>query len=253
MFGGSADSSYAGFLGPFSLPNSINDRITLIEGPPFPFDLRKVAQGFRHVSFKTIFRATKIQIATNGTTAISAGVKRSASDTLTSFRERPSAQSASAVVTPSMPPAEPTTPKPATIPALVPSPIIYQNQYGQRLDVPLTIDKEYLKNLYEKNLRLCNHYYLKGYCPHGANCEFDHSKLLSQMQIDTFRHKARTSNCRKPFCQDPLCCLGHMCPRDSSCTISQCKFLPEMHNIDVTQVYQYNTETQERNRMSMTA
>ncbi|KIW50044.1 hypothetical protein, variant [Exophiala xenobiotica] len=238
MFGGSADSSYAGFLGPYTLPGTINDRITMIEGSPFPYDLRKVAQGFQQVSLETIFRATKIQVA-NGSQVV-AGVKRPAAESLMPSRER------QAPVT-SLTSSDGKSRQAAL--SLTPSPVIYQNQYGQRLDIPLHPDKDYLKFLYEKNSRLCNNFYLRGHCPYGANCEWDHSQKLSQAQLDTFRYKARTSNCRNPFCTDPTCCLGHMCPRGNTCNIAQCKFLPEMHNIDVSHVFQYNTETKERKEL----
>lgn len=247
MFGGSADNSYAGFLSPFSLPNSINDRITLVEGPPFPYDLRKVAQGFRHTAFRGIFRTTKIQAIPNGVQFV--GSKRPATEVLTSHRERQAPQATSTVATP---PKQQSIQQPQRAQPTVfkPPPYIYQNQYGQRLDVPLDYDKDYLKELYTKNTRLCNNYYLKGHCPFGDKCEWDHSQHLTQRQLDTFRHKARSSSCRNPFCQDPACCLGHMCPRGASCDISVCKFLPEMHNIDCREVYQVNPTTGERKRIS---
>ncbi|EXJ92477.1 hypothetical protein A1O3_01028 [Capronia epimyces CBS 606.96] len=248
MFGGSADNSYAGFLSPLSLPNSINDRITLLEGPPFPYDLRKVAQGFRQTAFRGIFRTVKIQTIPNGVPLV--GSKRPATDVLTSMRERPTPQAKSAVITPPKPQLGQQPQQPPTS-VFTPPSYIYQNQYGQRLDVPLNIDKEYMKELYSKNTRLCNNYYLKGHCPFGDKCEWDHSQHLTQRQLDTFRHKARTSSCRNPFCQDPACCLGHMCPRGASCDISLCKFLPEMHNIDCREVYQYNPEKGERKRVLM--
>lgn len=250
MFGGSADNSYAGFLRPLSLPDSrVNDRITMIEGPPFAADLRKVAQGFRQVSFRTIFRSTKIEVVPNGI-HVAAGVKRPASEALTSLRDRQTAKADTAVVArPKSTDANATHSNPASNPTLAPSPIIFQNQYGQRLDAPLTIDKNYLQQLYNGHSRLCNNFYLRGYCPYGAACEWDHSLKLNQLQLDTFRQKARTSNCRNPFCVDPACCLGHMCPRGESCNISQCKFLPEMHNIDVSKIFQYNTETGEKKEL----
>ncbi|EXJ85597.1 hypothetical protein A1O1_05963 [Capronia coronata CBS 617.96] len=248
IFGGSADNSYAGFLSPYSLPNAINDRITLLEGPPFPYDLRKVAQGFRQVAFRGIFRTTKIQTMPNGGQVV--GTKRPAADALASTRARPPPQSTSAGATPPKQQASQLSQQAQKGP-FTPPPYIYQNQYGQRLDVPLDIDKEYLKELYTKNTRLCNNFYLKGYCQFGDKCEWDHTQHLTQRQLDTFRHKARTSSCRNPFCQDPTCCLGHMCPRGPSCDISICKFLPEMHNIDCREVYRFNPETGERKRIEM--
>lgn len=186
----------------------------------------------------------------NGAPLATAGVKRPAPEALTSLRERPSPKAPAGVLTPPKPPPAPNGPQPSAT-SFAPSPIIYQNQYGQRLDVPLNIDRDYLQHLYDKNSRLCNNFYLKGFCPYGTNCEWDHTQHLTQLQLDTFRHKARTSNCRNPFCQDPQCCLGHMCPRDKTCNIPSCKFLPEMHNIDVSQVYEFNTETNERKRIAM--
>ncbi|EHY54563.1 hypothetical protein HRR83_004316 [Exophiala dermatitidis] len=251
MFGGSADNSYAGFLSPFSLPGAINDRITLLEGPPFPYELRKVAQGFFHTGFRGIFRTTKIQTIPNSGQVI--GAKRPATDALTSFRERPAPNSTSAAVTPpkAQPNQQPQQAAQTPPTSFTPPPFVFQNQYGQRLDVPLDVDKDYLKELYTKNTRLCNNFYLRGHCPFGDKCEWDHSQHLTKRQLDTFRHKARSSSCRDPFCQDPACCLGHMCPRGASCDISICKFLPEQHNIDCAEVYQYYPETKERKRILM--
>ncbi|KIW15332.1 hypothetical protein PV08_05378 [Exophiala spinifera] len=236
FFGGSADNSYAGFLSPYTLPGGINDRVTLVEGPPFAYDLRKVAQGFDRVSLTTVFRTAKIQVV-NGTQAV-AGIKRPAPASYGSGRPTPSSASTPADNRSSSPPTTPNV-----------SPIIYQNQYGQRLDIPLSYDKEYLKLLYDKNSKLCNNFYLRGNCPFGSSCAWDHSQKLSQTQLDTLRYKARTSNCRNPFCTDPTCCLGHMCPRGNACSLPNCKFLPEMHNIDVSRLYEYNTETQEKKEL----
>lgn len=185
------------------------------------------------MALTTVFRTTKIQVI-NGTQTV-AGVKRPASASYSSGR--PTAST----------PADKKSSQPTTVPA--PSPIIYQNQYGQRLDTPLNFDKDYLKLLYEKNSRLCNNFYLRGHCPYGSSCAWEHTQKLNQTQLDTMRYKARTSNCRNPFCTDPACCLGHMCPRRSACNNAQCKFLPEMHNIDVSHVYEYNTETQEKKEL----
>ena len=249
VFGGSADSSYAGFLTPFATPNSVNDRITLLEGPPFPHELKKVAQGFQQTSFPAIFRISKLQVVPNGA-AISIGSKRPAVEPLAGARDRTNTPFTSAASLPARTYSVPTTQKTLT-PQSALSPIIYQNQYGQRLDPPLNFDKQYLKHLYEYNSKLCNNFYLKAYCPYGTNCEWDHSQLLTQMQLDTLRHKARTSNCRNAFCIDPQCPLGHMCPRNGSCNISLCKFLPEMHQIDTSQVFEFNTVTNEKKRVEV--
>ncbi len=142
--------------------------------------------------------------------------------------------------------------QPSMVPPNPPS-IIFQNQYGQRLDPPLNYDREYLQDLYKYNAKLCNNFYLKGRCVYGAACEWGHSEILNQLQLDTLRHKARTSACRNAFCTDAQCPLGHMCPRNGSCSISQCKFLPEMHHIETSQVFEYNTVTGDKKALSVSA
>jgi hypothetical protein len=122
-----------------------------------------------------------------------------------------------------------------------PSTILYQNKYGQRLDPPLTYSRDFLATLFSHKSKLCNNFYLKGHCPYGSSCSWDHSEHLDKIELDTLRHKARTSSCRDPFCRDPLCSLGHMCPRGDRCQISVCKFLPEMHNIEMGEVWEVDT------------
>ncbi|KEF57979.1 uncharacterized protein A1O9_05902 [Exophiala aquamarina CBS 119918] len=245
LFAGSADSGYAGFLGPYSSPNGVNEKITLIEGPPFPFDLKRVARGFQHTTFPTVFRSSKIHVSPS-TPSATMRTKRAGPE-LTSNRERPT------LVVAGTGSNTPSTPRQSATPFLslvAPAPLVYQNKFGQRIDPPLNIDKDYLQFLYQ-HLKLCNNFYLKGYCPYGSNCEFDHSKALTSVELDTFRYKARTSSCRTSFCQDPTCCLGHTCPRGENCTISMCKFAPEMHNPDVSDLYQFDPATNQRQHITM--
>lgn len=240
LFAGSADGGYAGFLGPFSSPNDVNKKITLIEGPPFPFDLKSVSKGFLHTTFPTVFRSSKINMSPS-TPSATMKTKRAGPE-LTSNRDRPTPVSAGTGIN------NPTTPQPSIATFLLPDfspPPIYQNKYGQRIDWPLKIDKDYLQYLYQ-HLKLCNNFYLKGYCPYGSNCEFDHSKALTPLQLDTFRYKARSFSCRSSFCQDPICCLGHICPRGNKCTIGMCKFRPEMHNPYISEVYQFDPVSNQR-------
>lgn len=243
LFAGSADSGYAGFLSQFSSPKKMNEKATLIEGPSFPFDLKRVAKCFRHTTFPTVFRSSKIHVSA-GVTPVLTRAKRSGPE-LISNRERPSPSTVrTGIMTPPTPQA---SSAPVSTP-LSPSLPIYQNKFGQRIDAPLDIDKDYMQHLYQ-HLRLCNNFYLKGYCPHGKNCEFDHSHTLTPLQLDTFRYKARSSSCRTSFCQDPTCCLGHLCPRGDNCTISQCKFAPEMHSPDTSDLYMFDPASNTRQHM----
>lgn len=208
-------------------------------------------------SFPQIFRPNKIVVSNltvSSGNITTAGVKRPAPDPAIVVRDRPSPPIAT--------PSSANTPRPAApngagqsisnvSPIQRPSRVIYQNRYGQRLDPPVPCDKDYLNVLYTSKTRLCNNHYLKGYCQYGNNCVWDHSEVLTPLQLDTLRNKARTSACRDPFCKDPDCTLGHMCPRGATCDIPRCKFLPEMHQIDLSEVYQFNVDTGQKQKVTV--
>jgi hypothetical protein len=56
IFCGSADNGYARVLGPYYGSNYIS----LIEGPPFPRELRDLATAFKTTSFPSVFRSKKL-------------------------------------------------------------------------------------------------------------------------------------------------------------------------------------------------
>ena len=247
IFGGS-DNGYAGFLEQFAIVDSVNERITLLREAHVPFWLARTMEQFRSARLQEVFRPSKLPtIPSNGTPIT--GTKRPLADPIPPPPRRPSP--------PEYNPARPLIPgvngaaqvRPAPSPVTDPNDThhsVYVNRYGQRLDVPVEYDRDYLQVLFERKSRLCNNFYLKSHCPFGNSCQWDHSAHLNQRQLDTLRHKARTSACRNPFCRDPECSLGHMCPRGNSCNVGQCKFLPEMHRMDTSEVYLLNTATDAR-------
>ncbi|RMZ75557.1 hypothetical protein DV737_g5238, partial [Chaetothyriales sp. CBS 132003] len=264
IFGG-CDNGYGELLQTLMPVSGTNERITILEGPLIPSHAQTVIKSFRAVQIRDVFRSAKITTTTNGSSHI--GVKRPAPETVVQIHRRPR----------SLPPADeydPTSPSLLLLPStevgssateaessapLPPRPpatstaehgintsVLYQNKYNQRVDSPLRYDKDFLGVLFNLKTKLCNNYYLKGHCSYGENCSWDHSERLNALQLDTLRHKARTSACRDPFCLDAECTLGHMCPRGERCAITMCKYLPEMHTVDVTEVYEYNPVTQQR-------
>ena len=255
VFGG-ADSGYAGFLNTFINVSGNNDRITFLDGPLTPHHLQRISKAFRNVTFRDLFRPAKIVVnSTNGT--LVNGTKRPAPEPLEQPYRRPRSPHSIDEYDPTSPAMIPPWAGPHLLPASLPPPItpgtirpfpaiIYQNMYGQRLDPPVKYDKDFLGVLFSSKKKLCNNFYLKGHCTYGDSCSWDHSERLSELQLDTLRHKARTSACREPFCKDPDCTLGHMCPRGDKCNISLCKYLPEMHSIDMRQVFEYSPATQSR-------
>lgn len=253
VFGGS-DNGYAGFLDQYASLDGINERVTLLHEPHVPFWLAKTMKQFRSTALQNVFRPSKIPtLPSNG--ASPASTKRPLADPVPPPQRRPSppryngtrsevpgvSGAGMASVAPEAPP-----PPPPVINTYDARHIVYVNRYGQRLDISVEYDRDYLQVLFDHKSRLCNNFYLKSHCPFGSNCQWDHSVHLNQRQLDTLRHKARTSACRSPFCRDPECSLGHMCPRGNTCNISVCKFLPEMHSVDTSEVYLLNTATDAR-------
>ena len=247
IFGGS-DNGYAGFLSQFANVSGVNARVTVLHEAHVPFWLGKAMKQFRSTTFQNVFRSSKLPtIPNNGINVV--GTKRPLPDPVSPPHRRPSPPrhysagsggrggSRSGPSTPS---------PPSTFHTYDESPSVYINRYGQRLDSPIQYDLDFLQVLFEHTSRLCNNFYLKSYCSFGNNCQWDHSERLNQVQLDTLRHKARTSACRSPFCRDPECVLGHTCLRGRFCNVNQCKFLPEMHSIEMGEVYMLNTVTDEK-------
>ena len=245
IFGGSGDSGYAGFLNTFAHSADINKNVTLLEGVPFAWDLKRTASKFLTAKFDSIFRTSKIVapasqslaspvqgaftiksvsssedvkmpgllsdtqkheliVASNGTQMPSnpqtsngtqlAGTKRSAAQMsdppppIEGVRSRPapapfasyeytptyrSPTSTSSGYTPTYQP--PPSNSSGYSPTYRPPPVsrtIFQNKYGQRLDLPMECDKDFFKVLYSEKSKLCNNYYLKGNCPFGPTCQW---------------------------------------------------------------------------------
>lgn len=254
IFGGS-DNGYAGFLDDYANVAGTNERITVLNVSHIPFQLARTMKQFQSTSLLDVFRPSKIEThQTNGT--VRAGTKRPLADPNPTPQRRPSPPRYQGTLS-SIPGANAMPPLQLQQPPVQPMPPpavntdnphhqVYINRYGQRLDLPVEWDNEYLHELFRYKSKLCNNFYLKSYCPFGDKCQWDHSERLNQIQLDTLRHKARTSACRNPFCRDADCTLGHMCPRGSTCNISMCKFLPEMHNIEMREVYLLDTATDSR-------
>ncbi|KPI44669.1 uncharacterized protein AB675_8399 [Cyphellophora attinorum] len=133
-----------------------------------------------------------------------------------------------------------------------PPQVAFVNQYDQRLDLPVTFDRQFLRYLFIEKPKLCNNHYLRGFCGYGNNCKWDHSVDLSPMEINSLRQKARTSACCDPHCIDAACTLGHECRRPSGqCRMEDCKFLPEQHDLVVEEVFEVDPKTMTRRKSSI--
>ncbi|KFA66940.1 hypothetical protein S40285_05734 [Stachybotrys chlorohalonatus IBT 40285] len=219
LFGGTADNGYARLLGPYAEDEEIRGRITLLEGPPFAYELADIKDKFHTASFKNVFRSGKLL---NSKRRVSFLANPSAI---------PSGGYASAVAKSliSKPPSA-TQQGSTTSRAVIPTQLL-RNNLGQRVDAPLTyLQKDFI---ILKNRKLCNHFHLLGKCPFletNGKCQHYHGERVSISQAAALRAVARQSPCQRRLnCSDPDCIFGHRCTRDN-CVPGDCKFHSTMHH-----------------------
>lgn len=114
---------------------------------------------------------------------------------------------------------------------------ILLNAAGQRVDAKLPQPPPEAWNSWDHKIkkakmRYCRIYHLQpGGCKGG--CGYSHGPL-SEEEILVLRHHLRHEPCNIGLpCRVATCFYGHNC----SCGTQFCKFLPEMHNVDVTTVH----------------
>ncbi|KAK6004966.1 hypothetical protein QM012_007745 [Aureobasidium pullulans] len=124
---------------------------------------------------------------------------------------------------------------------------IRRNRKGQRIDPPTPeFKKDEVNRL--KKLKLCNAHHLRRNCPYpDGKCEHDHFYKCNMRELETLKLVARMSACiHGSECSDAGCIYGHRCPfpesresgsKEKPCINGEnCRFPPEMHNMDVTAV-----------------
>lgn len=264
IFGGS-DSGYAPFLDTFAKPEHVNKRVSILKPSHMPGAMHRTLSQFLTVDLAEIFRASKIVTSRPGPDARSpVGVKRPASDSIVPPVRKPptpiyhglASHAQKMTLDHAEQKADPQSQyrpeNPFVMEEVPPRQVYFVNQYGQRLDQSLQYDQQYLRFLFTKKARLCNNHYLRGYCQYGMGCTWDHSEDLTPLQLDTLRHKARTSACRDPYCTDVYCTLGHICPRSAAdCAMEACKFVPAQHDVPCSQVFEVDAATGERRQVSV--
>ncbi|KAH7021582.1 uncharacterized protein B0I36DRAFT_394271 [Microdochium trichocladiopsis] len=60
IFGGTADDGYARLLGPHAEDDAVRGRVTLLEGPPFAYELAGIKDKYRPISLENVFRSQKL-------------------------------------------------------------------------------------------------------------------------------------------------------------------------------------------------
>lgn len=244
IFGGPADNGYARLLSPYSGDAAVSKRITMVEGPPFAFELRSLAEKFQTTSFTSIFRKTKLptrKVSFSETPPTSPALTYASAAAVTgnsasngSKSPRMSPVPAGAVLAPLTSPPVQLEQHQYQYPyqhqkkqLMMP---VYQNNKGERVDMPLKPVEGIIKLL--KQRRLCYQYHLLGDCGYNT-CTHGHgTRLSSARELEALRFMARLSPCGIGLgCDLETCVAGHQCPRPG-CQGGDCRFPREMHGVD---------------------
>ena len=195
--------------------DSIRERITMLEGPPFARELAELKPYFGTTAFPEVFRDTKIQPQRR--VSFSQLPPRSPSANSTSYASTVAASKA------------PVTNGNTTVHAAESgAPTILRNINGQRVDSTLKPSPSLVALL--KPRKLCNQYHLLGPCPYHY-CTHEHGDRLKEKELEALRYISRLTACSNGLaCDDKYCIAGHKCPQNP-CFRQDCRFR-EMHGVD---------------------
>jgi hypothetical protein len=216
IFCASADNGYAHLL----RQHQQSDRISLVEGPPFAFEIRQLADKYTTTAFKTVFMSTKLKPDVRSPVV------------LTPPATPPNYASAARAI-PLSPPTMSIIHHPANdIAKAVLS--VCLNAKGQRIDQPLLVSTKDTVNALKKR-KLCNQFHILGSCNY-AKCSHMHGPRLNSRDLTNLMYIARSSPCYNGLdCRYVKCISGHRCALGRGCSNNDwesCKFNEEMHHGD---------------------
>ncbi|PYH80430.1 hypothetical protein BO82DRAFT_110901 [Aspergillus uvarum CBS 121591] len=268
IFCAATDNGYARLLGSHRGSN----RITLVEGAPFAWEMEQLATELQTTTFPAVFRAAKLPARASSFSAAataSANVAAIASPTTggtpspspplrdyatiakanlqITLSSSTSSSASSSATTPTSQSASPssssTSPSSQIIFDISPSfsstpplPKTHFNAQDQRIDAPLrrASSKENYERL--RAAKLCNRYHLQDDCSYGDGCTHAHGRRLTSAQdLHDLRCISRTSVCGEGlWCTNRKCVCGHQCPREMwrDHELAGCRFPEEMHGVD---------------------
>ncbi|PYI06090.1 hypothetical protein BO78DRAFT_124021 [Aspergillus sclerotiicarbonarius CBS 121057] len=250
IFCGSTDNGYARILSPHQGSN----RISLVQGAPFAWEMEQLASEFQTTSFPEVFRSTKLP---SRASSFSARSTASANSSPCSSPTKP--QNNTGLITPPTTPtrnyatiaksnlqaSSPKSSKKSKISVITfdisPSydthsqfNSVQLNSKSQRIDPPLR-PSSYKNMVRLRNSKFCNRYHILGECVAGNECSHKHGRRLGVKDTHDLRWISRMNVCPNDiFCTDEKCISGHQCPwehQNGHCS-EECKFPKEMHGVD---------------------
>lgn len=227
FFGGPGDNGYARVFDSFLEDQAIRERITLMAGPPFAYELAAIKDKFYNITLDSIFRSLKLPSEANRRTSFHITPPGTPM-----FPNTPLNFAAVAKV-----PGSPAHSAPVQLyyaePKVPPQGDILRNKFGQRVDSRLSFLQSDFSNL--KDRKLCNNFHILGKCYYlekFGKCHHVHGEKLTGQRLEALRAIARQSPCLNGLsCSHTDCVAGHKCPREP-CHLENCWFPKEMHNVD---------------------
>jgi hypothetical protein len=215
VFCGSADNGYTRILD----SHRESSRISLVEGPPFGYELLKsLVPYIKTTSFSTVFRSKKLptSVSFGSTTAAPAITPpRTPTPNYASMAKKPAEDNASTT-------SSPTEIRRPNNPKL----LVCKNASGHRVDAHLRFSS---KSKILRQHKFCHQFHILGSCSYGEDCTYKHTPKLVGQEVIDLMWIARLSPCQLGLrCDDENCISGHRCPQ-KTCTVQGCRF---PHNVD---------------------
>jgi hypothetical protein len=256
LLGVSHDAGYAPFLDEVMRDESTTRRVAIIEGTPIVREL--AVTGARVLNFDHIFRDDKLmeqpptfnQLSNSQLQAISNGRGQSPtpSNTWAGVTSIPISTPPPMVFPVSVKNGTVTPNSVANLNIITPHPKLQTWVPGDRgLDPTLTISALVLERTKRRagNTKLCNNHYLRGPCPKGDECVFEHKHKASEEELKAIAYLTRLNPCvNGQDCDVEYCIYGHHCPsiglnlaavggngkgEDGVCAAFGCRFGAEGH------------------------
>lgn len=187
VFCGSADNGYARLLGAYRGSN----HISLVEGPPFPSELRDLASEFKTTSFPSVFRSKKLsrRVSFGSKTVVQAITppRTPASNYASIARTAPLLSDGSSSLT------KPLTKKLIPRSALLG---VQRNVNGERVDCPLQLSSKAKLDVLKQH-KFCHQFHILGSCSYGEFCTHRHEPRLLDHDVIDLMWIARLSPCSK--------------------------------------------------------
>jgi uracil-DNA glycosylase len=196
------DDGYAPWLGQFVGDKQVAERITLVEGCPFPVKMRNL--GLKTTQFSSVFNQVARSAAPRARDTPATVPDISAENISSSKLPKAMGAAISGAIAGQNPRAQSDRLRP-----------VLNSQSGRRIDKPLLVDRAIVDRI--KKASLCYYFYLRGQCIMPCRRNHDY-RALTDEEFDALWDQARQGKCLRSTkvdrkggedCSDVMCVYGH--------------------------------------------